>query len=67
MFNGTTVANLVGNLTYFSYREGFATNTNPQLRPLTIDMIPEPSALVLVALSGLMLPPLRRRKQCRQG
>lgn len=61
VFNGTTIANLTGNLLYASYREGFAINTDPLLRPLTIDMIPEPSALALGLMGGVLFL-FRRRK-----
>ncbi|MSU58296.1 MAG: PEP-CTERM sorting domain-containing protein [Pedosphaera sp.] len=45
-----------------SYREGFANNADPLLRPLTIDMVPEPSAVVLSILGGLGLLIWRRRR-----
>jgi hypothetical protein len=62
VFNGTTISGLTGNLLYASYREGFTDNANPLLRPLTIDMIPEPSTFVLAGLAGLALLAFRRRK-----
>jgi hypothetical protein len=63
VFNGTTVSGLTGNLLYVSYREGFASNTDPLLRPLTIDMIPEPSTYALGAVALAAFCFLRRRKQ----
>jgi hypothetical protein len=42
VFNGSTVSDLVGNLFYASYREGFANNADPLLRPLTIDLFIDP-------------------------
>jgi hypothetical protein len=57
-FAGTT-ATLTGNIAYFSYREGITNNAN--IRPLTIDAIPEPSTLVLAGLVGLALAARWRR------
>lgn len=62
VFNGTTINGLVGNLFYASYREGFASNVDPLLRPLTIDMVPEPSVMALSAIGGLVFLFWRRRK-----
>lgn len=62
VFNGSTINGLVGNLFYASYREGFASNVDPLLRPLTIDMVPEPSVWVLSTLGGLAFLVWRRRK-----
>jgi hypothetical protein len=60
-FTGTTASGLTGNLLYASYREGFANNADPLLRPLTIDMVPEPSSLALSLLGGLSFLLWRRR------
>ncbi len=61
VFSGSTADGLVGNIFYASYREAFGINTDPLLRPLTIDMIPEPTAASLALLGGLAMFFLRRR------
>lgn len=61
-FTGSTISDLVGNAFYASYREGFTSNVDPLLRPLTIDMVPEPSVWVLSTLGGVALLFWRRRK-----
>ncbi|HKS36256.1 MAG TPA: lamin tail domain-containing protein [Verrucomicrobiae bacterium] len=57
---GTTAANLIGSF-WMDYREGFADNS--QLRPLTIDVVPEPSTFALGAIGAASLLLLRRRKK----
>lgn len=64
IINGTTIAGLTGNLLYASYREGFAINTDPLLRPLTIDMIPEPTSALIGGIGlSIAIGSLRRRRK----
>lgn len=62
VFNGITANITAGNLFYASYREVFANNADPLLRPLTIDMVPEPSVWILSTFGGMAFLFWRRRK-----
>lgn len=62
VFAGTTANGQTGNLLYASYREGFANNADPLLRPLTLDVVPEPSVCALGLLGAAALLYQRRRR-----
>ncbi len=62
-FNGTTSTDIVGNILNGSYREGLANNSDPLIRPLTFDAVPEPSTYALGLIgAGVAFFAMRRRK-----